>query len=153
MASSRLGAVRRYHDDITQPLHDCNQYPNAAGGNPRSEEHTSELQSRENRVCRPLLEKKNHDQTAPPAAARGHPAGHVVRGLCARLPLRLCRRTARTAIYPLSLRDALPILSLKVLPMVIAWPVPDWGPSGATTMTSPSLCMTVTNTRMPREVI
>src|SRR5690606_39554366 len=27
----------------------------------RSEEHTSELQSRENLVCRPLLEKKNHD--------------------------------------------------------------------------------------------
>src|SRR5690606_39592478 len=26
---------------------------------PRSEEHTSELQSRENLVCRPLLEKKN----------------------------------------------------------------------------------------------
>src|SRR5690606_39822709 len=30
---------------------------------PRSEEHTSELQSRENLVCRLLLEKK---QTAPP---------------------------------------------------------------------------------------
>src|SRR5690606_41855287 len=27
---------------------------------PRSEEHTSELQSRENLVCRLLLEKKNH---------------------------------------------------------------------------------------------
>src|SRR5690606_27421290 len=27
----------------------------------RSEEHTSELQSRENLVCRLLLEKKNHD--------------------------------------------------------------------------------------------
>src|SRR3712207_7641589 len=26
---------------------------------PRSEEHTSELQSRQNLVCRPLLEKKN----------------------------------------------------------------------------------------------
>src|SRR5690606_40150495 len=31
------------------------------GGNgPRSEEHTSELQSRENLVCRLLLEKKKH---------------------------------------------------------------------------------------------
>src|SRR5690606_39844652 len=29
------------------------------GGHPRSEEHTSELQSRENLVCRLLLEKKN----------------------------------------------------------------------------------------------
>src|SRR5690606_39387311 len=28
----------------------------------RSEEHTSELQSRENLVCRLLLEKKNHDR-------------------------------------------------------------------------------------------
>src|SRR5690606_41687703 len=34
-----------------------------AGGarGPRSEEHTSELQSRENLVCRLLLEKKNED--------------------------------------------------------------------------------------------
>src|SRR5690606_41601413 len=31
----------------------------AGGGGPRSEEHTSELQSRENLVCRLLLEKKN----------------------------------------------------------------------------------------------
>src|SRR5690606_39550938 len=29
----------------------------------RSEEHTSELQSRENLVCRLLLEKKNHSST------------------------------------------------------------------------------------------
>src|SRR5436309_11589786 len=32
----------------------------AARATPRSEEHTSELQSRENLVCRLLLEKKNH---------------------------------------------------------------------------------------------
>src|SRR5690606_42163074 len=33
----------------------------ASGGSPpRSEEHTSELQSRENLVCRLLLEKKKH---------------------------------------------------------------------------------------------
>src|SRR5690606_39853098 len=31
---------------------------------PRSEEHTSELQSRENLVCRLLLEKKKHDYTS-----------------------------------------------------------------------------------------
>src|SRR5690606_38413927 len=31
----------------------------------RSEEHTSELQSRENLVCRLLLEKKNNQQTTP----------------------------------------------------------------------------------------
>ena len=32
---------------------------NHLSGNPRSEEHTSELQSRRNLVCRLLLEKKN----------------------------------------------------------------------------------------------
>src|SRR5690606_39673768 len=33
---------------------------------PRSEEHTSELQSRENLVCRLLLEKKNTPREHPP---------------------------------------------------------------------------------------
>src|SRR5690606_40019925 len=33
---------------------------------PRSEEHTSELQSRENLVCRLLLEKKKKKETAAP---------------------------------------------------------------------------------------
>src|SRR5690606_41443864 len=36
-------------------------YPDDASPNDRSEEHTSELQSRENLVCRLLLEKKNED--------------------------------------------------------------------------------------------
>src|SRR5688572_31067071 len=31
----------------------------------RSEEHTSELQSQSNHVCRLLLEKKNHDEAVP----------------------------------------------------------------------------------------
>src|SRR5207302_7561870 len=35
----------------------------APGGRTRSEEHTSELQSRENLVCRLLLEKKNKKRT------------------------------------------------------------------------------------------
>src|SRR5690606_39422099 len=34
----------------------------ALGGSGRSEEHTSELQSRENLVCRLLLEKKKKDK-------------------------------------------------------------------------------------------
>src|SRR5436309_8986467 len=33
------------------------------GAEPRSEEHTSELQSRENLVCRLLLEKKKHHKS------------------------------------------------------------------------------------------
>src|SRR3712207_8267180 len=38
--------------------------PPAAGAEePRSEEHTSELQSRQYLVCRLLLEKKNNNQT------------------------------------------------------------------------------------------
>src|SRR5256885_7387890 len=37
-------------------------YPNAASGNPRSEEHTSELQSPCNLVCRLLLEKKKIEE-------------------------------------------------------------------------------------------
>src|SRR3954465_5473961 len=32
----------------------------------RSEEHTSELQSHDNLVCRLLLEKKNHEAHTPP---------------------------------------------------------------------------------------
>src|SRR2546430_7074779 len=33
---------------------------------PRSEEHTSELQSQSNLVCRLLLEKKNYNHNPPP---------------------------------------------------------------------------------------
>src|SRR3712207_7260064 len=40
--------------------------PHADRGGPRSEEHTSELQSRQYLVCRLLLEKKNKD---PPAVS------------------------------------------------------------------------------------
>src|SRR5436309_11052918 len=56
------------HDAL--PISDPRGYPNSlrrerehrrakATGASRSEEHTSELQSRENLVCRHLLEKKN----------------------------------------------------------------------------------------------
>src|SRR5437870_9179171 len=37
---------------------------------PRSEEHTSELQSRGHLVCRLLLEKKNHTQSTAPSLKR-----------------------------------------------------------------------------------
>src|SRR5256885_5347778 len=39
----------------------------------RSEEHTSELQSPCNLVCRLLLEKKNHDNTLPHSPRRRQP--------------------------------------------------------------------------------
>src|SRR3712207_9005177 len=38
-------------------------------GRKRSEEHTSELQSRQYLVCRLLLEKKKNTQTSPPSTA------------------------------------------------------------------------------------
>src|SRR2546430_7046501 len=40
----------------------------------RSEEHTSELQSQSNLVCRLLLEKKNTTPTRPPASASARTA-------------------------------------------------------------------------------
>src|SRR3712207_8138978 len=39
-----------------------------ADGDGRSEEHTSELQSRQYLVCRLLLEKKKHENNSPPSA-------------------------------------------------------------------------------------
>src|ERR1022692_523317 len=72
----------------------------------RSEEHTSELQSPCNLVCRLLLEKKN---------TRG-PDACLCRPLHARFLLRprlsglfFFNEPATTEIYPLSLHDALPI--------------------------------------------
>src|SRR2546422_3821403 len=46
----------------------CNLPPAAGGG--RSEEHTSELQSRLHLVCRLLLEKKKNKTTRFPGASR-----------------------------------------------------------------------------------
>src|SRR2546430_1948135 len=78
----------------------------------RSEEHTSELQSQSNLVCRLLLEKKKSD-----TRIRQTPSGmHLVQQLIAHT---LCLHihyflfffndTATTEIYTLSLHDALPI--------------------------------------------
>src|SRR5690606_41839425 len=47
----RAGQPHHYHRDGLTAAQ--------TGARPRSEEHTSELQSRENLVCRLLLEKKN----------------------------------------------------------------------------------------------
>src|SRR5215813_3788612 len=71
-------------------------------GPARSEEHTSELQSRPHLVCRLLLEKKNQN-----AAQSGS-------AMCPRSSIDSPRifffnDTATTEIYTLSLHDALPI--------------------------------------------
>src|SRR5262245_64661341 len=44
--------------------------PRVSGGNKRSEEHTSELQSLRHLVCRLLLEKKKNNNTQPNVSIR-----------------------------------------------------------------------------------
>src|SRR5215203_5978851 len=82
----------------------------------RSEEHTSELQSRQYLVCRLLLEKKNKLERQPRDARL---RGYIVHDLPARRAQRPLGRTQRqffffndtatTEISTLSLHDALPI--------------------------------------------
>src|SRR5690606_40747354 len=64
-ASLRLGGRLRLLDGL-EPDH---VEIGPASAVPRSEEHTSELQSRENLVCRPLLEKKNFTRAMTAAIA------------------------------------------------------------------------------------
>src|SRR6266496_1599012 len=99
--------------------------PGQPGGRhgPRSEEHTSELQSRRDLVCRLLLEKKKNDRHtqlvggdlredrlvrlalgAEAGRHRHRPVGTHLHGL-----LFFFNDTATTEIYTLSLHDALPI--------------------------------------------
>src|SRR2546427_2197 len=89
----------------------------------RSEEHTSELQSQSNLVCRLLLEKKkilsvqdshspdsHRDDLMPDCFYSSLPS--ISSHSFARLPLLLLfffNDTATTEIYTLSLHDALPI--------------------------------------------
>src|SRR6266496_350465 len=74
----------------------------------RSEEHTSELQSRREIVCRPLLEKKAID-----AATVQTPRATCPCRVVFRMPRRSAnfffKNAATTEIYTLSLHDALPI--------------------------------------------
>src|ERR1039458_5408523 len=97
---------RRNRDpDIGEPSHAQRDR------HPRSEEHTSELQSLRHLVCRLLLEKKNFHRgagrglhrrrSALPAALAGH--------LQLLLLFFFFNDTATTEIYTLSLHDALPI--------------------------------------------
>src|SRR3954463_11440970 len=87
----------------------------------RSEEHTSELQSHDNLVCRLLLEKKNRSRSAMRRwVSRSRTAWPSrlpkLPGLASASFLRADRRLsfffndpAPTEISPLSLHDALPI--------------------------------------------
>src|ERR1017187_6893200 len=91
-------------------------------GRPRSEEHTSELQSPMYLVCRLLLEKKNSPSPRGPIRAAlgarilGVSVGFAVRHLrvvfvCDGVSLYLFffNETATPEIYPLSLHDPFPI--------------------------------------------
>src|SRR6266511_3969763 len=102
----------------------------ALGEGPRSEEHTSELQSRENLVCRLLLEKKKKEIICYNDAEQKdikyvkiyekyYDTNVKVQRIFAYYPHRLTpfytlllfffNDTATTEIYTLSLHDALPI--------------------------------------------
>src|SRR6185369_8515311 len=85
---------------------------------PRSEEHTSELQSHLNLVCRLLLEKKKECPAATPTSNLGSVLDALIVALRQRFvsgsPSRInvfffFNDTATTEIYTLSLHDALPI--------------------------------------------
>src|SRR6266496_3186214 len=90
---------------------------------PRSEEHTSELQSRRDLVCRLLLEKKKHSWDCMVRRTSQGPERPVLRGrgfspVSPSRPYRspgsrpwcfFFNDTATTEIYTLSLHDALPI--------------------------------------------
>src|SRR6266704_2808709 len=79
-------------------------------GPPRSEEHTSELQSRFDLVCRLLLEKKKRRReiwTVTSSRQSGGRGMMVVSATSA--VIFFFNDTAPTEIYTLSLHDALPI--------------------------------------------
>src|SRR5215203_4421007 len=88
----------------------------------RSEEHTSELQSRQYLVCRLLLEKKKTNATQPPPRPeRAAPE----RGLWCTVQRRAAgyfffNETAPPEIYTLSLHDALPIYRLPPVHVAVS---------------------------------
>src|SRR5207253_845912 len=83
---------------VTQALHSMQRS--------RSEEHTSELQSRGHLVCRLLLEKKNKPQT-PTHPTRHQPHPSIRASSLPSTP------PARPDIYTLPLHDALPICACR----------------------------------------
>src|SRR5208283_5804692 len=82
------------------------RYPDPAPVH-RSEEHTSELQSHHDLVCRLLLEKKKKDD-APRVIAVGGNQRALLPSVVYVAPF-FFNDTATTEIYTLSLHDALPI--------------------------------------------
>src|SRR5476651_1965806 len=84
----------------------------------RSEEHTSELQSRQYLVCRLLLEKKKIDNMGGALLILIDPQCELdakAKEMSAGAHVFFFNDTATTEIYTLSLHDALPISSVGVL--------------------------------------
>src|SRR3989440_2259085 len=68
-------------------------------GRPRSEEHTSELQSRSDLVCRLLLEKKKKEDNSGVKNSCGHPTSDLYRS-----PLVFSQMTASARATMLGVR-------------------------------------------------
>src|SRR2546430_9813090 len=83
--SRQQADVDQGEDDVAEVL---------GAGDPRSEEHTSELQSQSNLVCRLLLEKKKHQPRSITALAVIQM--HVVRSPHHRLSLASCEPGTET---------------------------------------------------------
>src|SRR2546430_11211605 len=69
---------RSRDDELFDALHDCDGLTGAMEQNAcvnRSEEHTSELQSQSNLVCRLLLEKKKRELIRPGPSPLRHASG------------------------------------------------------------------------------
>src|SRR6266480_3655576 len=83
----------------------------------RSEEHTSELQSHVNLVCRLLLEKKKANSNTNPCGANESDRKSLVREIglipAVFLTFFFFNDTATPELYTLSLHDALPISSRR----------------------------------------
>src|SRR5256886_9574292 len=62
--------IEKRHDEAVQRLQEWIRQPSIAAERRRSEEHTSELQSQSNLVCRLLLAKKKDHRSLPPSPRR-----------------------------------------------------------------------------------
>src|SRR6266403_1772236 len=89
--------------------------PSSSSITARSEEHTSELQSRRDLVCRLLLEKKKYPECfksngrVAPIHQIDIKLDHIIKSGILRRQVFFFNDTATTEIYTLSLHDALPI--------------------------------------------
>src|SRR5688572_32123692 len=70
LAGKGMGVTKYFTNDLNSPIFDTQQlFPPGFSFIIRSEEHTSELQSQSNLVCRLLLEKKKNMCPPPPRVA------------------------------------------------------------------------------------